>query len=476
MMHFRLRSVRRAVFWGALVALLGGHAFAQAPSDVRVQQAFADSTALTAFVGVHQSSGLSLDGVAAAEATLSFGGRNWSADDMQPFGTSGQPAAYIFLIDVSRSISAARFNLIRQSLKAWIGEFGPGDRVGVLAFGDEVQWAADIGGSASDALAALDGIKPYALRTSLYEALVTALKQVGTNSDLPRRRLLIVISDGKNDDDESGYSREDVLNQIRTQNVPLYTIGMESQPRPPTADPGLQSLAEFAKESRGANVIAGQTDFATASSRIRSLIKATYILTADCRKCEFSQNATYLEATVRGIRSTPVAVDIAATRSTTGPNPYAPPSAPWHRWALLVVGLLALGVIAFIVWKNTYRREVPPIANAPQTSPSSVTPGRPGELVSLVYIGGDRRIEAEIAERGTIGSGSGCDLRMADGEGVADRHCELTIHDNELYVGDLSAGAGTFLNGVRIGQPRKVEPGDILRLGQSAEFRLVRGG
>lgn len=62
------------------------------------------------------------------------------------------------------------------------------------------------------------------------------------------------------------------------------------------------------------------------------------------------------------------------------------------------------------------------------------------------------------------------DLTGYDAEklGVSRLHARLSIHDGSLYITDLDAANGTFLNGLRLTarQPRILRDGDEIKLGK----------
>ena len=50
---------------------------------------------------------------------------------------------------------------------------------------------------------------------------------------------------------------------------------------------------------------------------------------------------------------------------------------------------------------------------------------------------------------------------------ISRRHAELTPDDGDWYIRDLDSANGTFINGVRVAQRHKLEPGDQIRSGNS---------
>jgi len=97
-------------------------------------------------------------------------------------------------------------------------------------------------------------------------------------------------------------------------------------------------------------------------------------------------------------------------------------------------------------------------------------------LLRLMDSGQTLYVEVRRPEGITLGrydphtqSGPDIDLTGFDAEklGVSRRHAQLTVQDNSLYITDLDAANGTYLNGLRLTtrQPRILRDGDEIRLG-----------
>jgi hypothetical protein len=76
-------------------------------------------------------------------------------------------------------------------------------------------------------------------------------------------------------------------------------------------------------------------------------------------------------------------------------------------------------------------------------------------------------------DRATVGRRSSSDVSLSDDGEVSRTHAELSVVGEDWTVTDdgLSRN-GTFVNGVRINQRRRLEDGDVLRLGRTVlEYR-----
>ena len=75
----------------------------------------------------------------------------------------------------------------------------------------------------------------------------------------------------------------------------------------------------------------------------------------------------------------------------------------------------------------------------------------------------------------TIGRDEGADVQLPD-KTISRRHAALRIEGETAVVEDLGSSNGTFVNGTRVDDPRRLREGDSLQLGATIlEVRSARG-
>lgn len=72
--------------------------------------------------------------------------------------------------------------------------------------------------------------------------------------------------------------------------------------------------------------------------------------------------------------------------------------------------------------------------------------------------------------RALVGRSTECDIRLDDPH-VSRRHASLVQRGSTLYVQDLDSTSGTYVNGVRVGGPHVLWPGDVVAFA-GVELRL----
>lgn len=89
-------------------------------------------------------------------------------------------------------------------------------------------------------------------------------------------------------------------------------------------------------------------------------------------------------------------------------------------------------------------------------------------MLTLTVIQGPdkgRRFDLPDNEPQQIGRSSES-LPLSD-QTISRRHCELTPDEGKWYIKDLDSANGTYVNGVRVTEPRLLQPGDQIRTGMS---------
>jgi hypothetical protein len=67
----------------------------------------------------------------------------------------------------------------------------------------------------------------------------------------------------------------------------------------------------------------------------------------------------------------------------------------------------------------------------------------------------------------TIGRGAQNDLAIDGDEFASARHARFEPRRDGVWIQDLGSTNGTYVNGTRIDRPRRLTPGDIVRVGET---------
>jgi hypothetical protein len=67
----------------------------------------------------------------------------------------------------------------------------------------------------------------------------------------------------------------------------------------------------------------------------------------------------------------------------------------------------------------------------------------------------------------TFGRGPQNDVTLAGDDYASARHARVEPRHDGVWVEDIGSTNGTFLNGIKLTRPRKLTPGDVVRVGET---------
>jgi FHA domain-containing protein len=91
-----------------------------------------------------------------------------------------------------------------------------------------------------------------------------------------------------------------------------------------------------------------------------------------------------------------------------------------------------------------------------------------GKLIVLKSPALDDRTEFVLDSAGvTIGRSAQNDVALDDDEFASASHARVQPRQDGVWLEDVGSTNGTFLNGVKVSRPRKLTPGDLVRVGET---------
>lgn len=309
-----VRSLRARLRAGLIAGLLLAGSTAALPADppaavptsLRLVQALAEGTDLTAYVTVRDEAGNPVPGSALGPLQSTLGAHPAEAVSVTPFAETGEGVLYVFLVDISASLDAAQFGRIRDALRDWVAAMGEHDQAAILTFGTDVRTVVAPTAERARLTAALDALEARDPRTAFYEALAQGLalgQQRGER--LPTRRALVILSDGV-DDAPGGMTIEEVEARLADSPVPIYAVGFSRVRDAAQRERGLAALGRFARRSGGMFVDASSGDPGSAYAAMREAIRAVERVQLRCPTCVADGNRYRLQIalTVEGLTLT----------------------------------------------------------------------------------------------------------------------------------------------------------------------------
>ncbi len=493
-----------------LAPLLAGLAHAAEPALLRLQQASAAPPPLTAYLTLEDLNERPLPDLplTSQQFSATLGAQPATVTAVEPFAKAGEGIAYLLLVDISRSLREPQFAKLRQALGDWVNALEPRDRAALLTFGAEVRLVQDFTADKAALQAHLAHLQPSDDQTRLNLALLRALElSRRPSADLPRRRVIVLLSDGQ-DDFAGGATLDEVQAALNDQRTPIFALGFANPPRTPAKDAALKTLGMLARRSGGAYQNLGETPLPAAHAELRRRIEQAFVVRLDCPACpadgsrqrlriEWQSGAQRLgdEIDVRlpppppkppepAKPAEPVPSAEAAKLAEPTPAVAPDPSRQWLWWALVagLALLLVLAVVGAAFYVRRRRQATPPAATGiPAALPVSKTvaakPEAPGLAVRLIPVGAGQSpaFALDLRDRAVIGRRLDCHLVIADDDELSGTHCALVRVGDQLLLEDLGSTNGTQVNGVPIHGCHPLRDGDRIQAGH-LDLRLSLPG
>ena len=539
------KHLPRRIAAGLLGAMLAGAAVAEvepapggapaaslpnaaAPAKVRISQATSLGPDITVYLDVRAENGQFVRGLTAERLAATVGEQTAAVGDVEPFFETTDGVTYLFLVDISKSLTTDEFGKIRGALADWVSALRPQDRAGILTFGDDVTTLVDVTADRNVLADAIDGLTATDMNTALHRALVEGMERAARRGgDLPERRVIVTLTDGV--DDRPGLaSAEEVRDRIAEDHIPIYAVGYATRAyNTPAVRAGLHALGEFARRSGGEFVDAsGRDDLPGAFSEMRRRIQEVYKTQLRCTDCPLDGRAARLLLTLHSdgfdiddgidVRLTP---DPNA-QPEVAPSPEPPVSWVEQYWPYLAGGVALLALVLLWVILLARRRraragaraapgeedlsldlstslgaDLPPgsfdLGPAPAVPPGPV-PAPPQPLdkpaaappprvqtptgnITVAITSGSRsgeRLTLRLAPDAVIGRAPSCAVSLGQDPEASARHARIEIlASGRIVLRDLDSTNGTFLNGVKVQGIQPLTDGDLIGVGQS-EFRI----
>ncbi|MDD9935899.1 MAG: VWA domain-containing protein, partial [Myxococcales bacterium] len=480
---------------------------------LRLRQGFPDIPTIGAWLEVRDLDGVAIAGLTANQFRASVDDTPIEVRAAAPMSSAKADTAYILLVDRSKSMQTNKvFDTAIQLGKTLIDRLGKGDTMAVASFGDDYALEhTQFTGDAAALGAALDGIVADDSETHLYDALaklLVLLEGTGKDPEFPRKKVVLVVSDGV--DDGSSKTLADVTQLFERIQVPLFTVGF-----PTRKQPAFPEMAKLSEESGGRHLASSDPDeIGTAFTDFVKELDGGYLLELHCEHCQPTGKRKELAVTL-GVKGafegnvlqvemfqTPETRDRLAQQAKAPAEPAPEPAGLLERFGLPIAGaaLLLLLLLVFALRGRRKPADAQPAAPAPSPSPQTAAtppaagpgltaatrkvddpapapaaaPG-PHKTLRLETVAGGGRLQPsgpyKVSAKGLTLGRDGDIQQLAD-DSVSGRHCRFRLEGSILVVEDLQSTNGTVRNEYRIDAPERLESGDELTVGATT-FRVM---
>jgi len=192
------------------------------------------------------------------------------------FDNKPLPITVVVMLDTSGSMTLA-LDLVKSAAEQFLIRMMPEDQGMVGSFNDKIQFLPEgFTNNRDELIRALKDLD-FGYPTRLYDAVNQSMAQL---KGIPGRRVVLVFTDG--DDNASKFGSGDVTDRGRTEDVMVYSIGLENRYfngqswTISSPDRGLKRLSE---ETGGGFFLLKKTDeLSTTFTRIAQELHSQYVL------------------------------------------------------------------------------------------------------------------------------------------------------------------------------------------------------
>lgn len=508
----------KILFSWVTIAIVCLSCFSATAADVitlRTGQAVARYPEIKVYIDALDNSGIPVDALAAGQLSATVGQNKADVKEIKRFDQSAEGVGYVFLVDISRSISSGQFDQMKAAISLWVDKMRDIDRSAIISFGEKVTTVQDY---TADKNALKNGIKTLDMsdnKTQLHQGIAKAIETSHRiDATLPSRRVIVMLSDGE-DDFPGGMTRDEVLAAMKEDRIPLYAIGFSRQGKKGEAN--LKTLGEFARMSGGEFFDSKGAELGKLYESIQQKILKSFLVKLDATKVIADGKLYRLQLTFTSSgKSMTDGLDLRilspADKTPVSPSPLPPE--PWYTKRYMKIpiwgygaaasGLLILIIVllirsqrkktAILLAEEAERKRLVAEQEASQKKMSAEAAAKaaeekrkideqltvkkataPGIKIKFSVLGnsGDQRdYGISLSNRAFIGRSSDCDLSISDDEEISKRHCEMTNEGSYIMISDLNSTNGTFVNGVPVKTGHRLKSGDLILLGRT-ELRIT---
>ncbi|MBF0553862.1 MAG: VWA domain-containing protein [Nitrospirae bacterium] len=482
--------------------------FAGDIGSFRVEQAFVKLPNIKVYAGMPDPNSVDNktgdNDTGKIQITGSLGTVQTTTAEILPFAQSGEGIGYVFLVDISESLKLPQFEHMREAISGLIGNMARKDMAAIITFGKDVRVVCDYTADKNELKTKINALKPTDNLTQLHRGLTRAV-EMGRRKDasLPARKVIITLSDGE-DDFAGGMTKDEVIDILKVDRIPIYAIGFYNPPATPKKDEHLKTLGEFARRSGGELIRANDLPLSEIYTILHNRIRNSYIINLACAGCTGDGQAYRLQLVLtEGTKQITDGMDVrvlprarAARAPSAVPAPVPAASDAQGRAAQFTVYpvsaaiVLIVVLITVIVMRRRQRRQQQNNALPDRTDdttmaqrpkeehlrdePQPPLPQR-GIRFKFTVIGPARKTmayEAVLDKPIVMGRNRAyCAVTIADDIEISGVHCEISRSGGKFYIKDLGSTNGTLVNGVSLMSVQKIDDGDTITLGQT-ELRV----
>lgn len=447
-----------------------------------IHQTALEGKELISFISIYDSSNqLKISNLTPEDFSVNYGLKEGTIKSLKPFSSAQYGTSYVFMIDISKSVTKENFQEIKDSIKFWIKTLNPGDAAAILTFGEEIRILSDLTYDREKLMLLVEEkVQRTDMRTKLYGGIVQAHSLASSvDKRFPARKAIICLTDGINETKDP-TTKIDAKSLLEETPIPFYSINF-AEDLNSEVEKGSKEMREIAEISRGAFFDANDISIQKAYIAARKYIDETFMLTSICDTCSYNDSIINLKVSYKSFDRDISSIAKVRLKSFKEEKEFSvgERNESWKlNYLLLSLGLTAIAILLIfnIVRRNKKIKENFDELNEGQDNFDNdieAFASKPLSIrISSLSTDLNDHFKIKVVNQFTIGRSSSCDLSIQNQPEVSSKHCLLELKDNILLISDLDSRNGTYVNGVPISNKFSLKSRDVIGLGR-AEYRLI---
>lgn len=438
---------------------------------------------------------------------------------LQSLQKSGKGISFMLCIDLSATMKGQPLQTLKNSILMFIDNLRGNDKIGIMGFSDEAFLISDFSSDKEYLKEKIKTLNTSGSNTSLYYGIYKGLeKLIDLKTD--DIKMLIVMGDGKNENNAKAYSEEDVINKAKEEQIPVYSIGYSK-----ISKIYLQTFEKISDKTNGTFYYTSSDEqlnrnFDKLYSQVLNLYMVSYDVVnidGDGKKHTITLTVNYNNETKIKGNEVMFPAGIASLSSSAGTS-----KTNWALYGGIAGGIVVIaGLILFFVLKNNKkkqeserqrleaerrraeeeeikrRREQEAFRNQQmnvrnqkmqEDVPLKTAKEAESDKTMILNAGGQKSAVSAImkVEVGSytgntfnIGTSGASIGRMDDNNivlkdnNVSKHHAKIIFANGQFYIEDLQSTNGTYINAKRIINS-VINNGDVFKIGSSeGRFQIL---
>ena len=412
--------------------------------------------------------------------------------NLETIGERDEGVAILIAVDASLSMAGEPMDSIKAAIRQFIKEISDDDRVGIIVFHDDVQVISDFSSEKDTLHENVGKIEAIGQNTQLNRGMFKGLNMLHDDEGLPSNKVLIVLSDGKNEGTGTAYTDNDAIEKANEYNIPIYSIGYHTK-----SEKRYLWVLERISEKTGGRYNDAPTSkelnkiYSHVFSQIQQQTKLCYV--SALSGPDSSEHTVSITVTNSDGSSATAEVKIVVPMMTVVPSE--------TNW-IYPVGIVLLIIIVSLLINNSNKKKAQEekekllheqetlrkeLADAKKTKKGE----KPGDdstqvvdagpdprqtVISGSAVGKEYQIQFHfesgpltgqtkpISVGMSIGRSDKNDLVIQDGT-VSGQHCKIEYRGNQYMITDMNSTNGTIVNGNKV-STSELKQGDKIQLGK----------